>query len=70
MARNIKICAKGSVEKWFEDEATKKAIKCAFNLNNDCTPNCAACCVYGVDKKAECTRGNENDCFLIGRIKE
>lgn len=34
----------------------KRNIKCAFSLSDDCTPDCAACDIWGTDRKATCTR--------------
>ena len=50
-------------------EETGDSILCAFNLNNFCTPHCAACSILGTSPKAYCNRGVKDD-FAIGWIKE
>jgi len=56
------------LNKHFRDKATDNAIICAFSLKERCTPNCAACNVFGTHPKAECTRGGKDSEFEIGHI--
>ena len=42
-------------------------IKCAYDLTQACSPDCAACQLYGVTLKACCNKEGEG--FDIGFIK-
>lgn len=53
----------------FDEAQTKEAIMCAFNLDKNCVPNCAACTISGSSPKAFCNRGPKDD-FCIGLIVE
>lgn len=51
----------------FQDRGIAK-VRCAFDLHKVCTPDCAACEMVGVDRRAECNRANPS--FVIGAIDE
>lgn len=40
----------------FQEKHNTTEIKCAFDLSNRCTPDCAACVIMGVDRRVECSR--------------
>lgn len=51
----------------FRDKKNDAPIKCAFSLKELCTPNCAACEIFGEHPKASCNRGEKD--FQIGMIE-
>ena len=57
----------------FHEENSK--IICAFDYNAFCSPECAACQIYGVFPRAYCFRNGQqgdDNCgeFMIGNLKE
>ena len=49
------------------DKHDLEPIKCAFDLTQTCSPNCAACLIAG--EKVFCNRGVKDD-FCIGRLPQ
>ena len=54
------------LDKHVEDVSNKDAIKCSYDLTKKCSPNCAACEIYGSFQKAMCKRTAEG--FDIGAL--
>jgi hypothetical protein len=48
-------------------EETTEEIRCAYDLCHSCTPDCAACTIYGSFLKAMC--GREGEGFNIGSLE-
>lgn len=69
MSRHLEILARPSdsreAKRYFSDKEDHVAIQCAFDLDKDCSPNCAACETREVTCTHTCKRGN----FLIGMMK-
>jgi hypothetical protein len=40
----------------FVDADANYSIKCAFDLNKNCTPNCACCTISAIGSDASCCR--------------
>ena len=67
--RTMKIDKNGGNPMVFFDKRTDKVVKCAFNRNDFCSPDCAACHIFGSDPKAECYRNGNDNTFIIGRVE-
>ncbi len=57
--------------KHFKDKETGDCIICAFNLNEKCTPDCAACDKRGAGGEFSCSRivGKDNIIGWIGELE-
>ena len=66
--REIEIKIVGNIGKKFVDRKSKANIICAYDGNAVCSPNCAACEIWGTSVKATCNRGAKG--FDIGIVKE
>ncbi len=54
----------------FIDVKTNKVVRCAFDNNRNCSPNCAACDIFGsYDDKVDCRRNGDDNSFRIANIK-
>jgi hypothetical protein len=67
-AKVIKIIPLNMGEEHIFKDKGIASIRCAFDLSKACTPDCAACEMVGVDRRAECNRANPS--FVIGAIDE
>jgi hypothetical protein len=69
--RYISIVAGGPTNKGanqhFIDSVTKMRVRCTFALNEDCSPDCAACDITNLGREASCNRLNGED-NLIGLL--
>jgi len=57
----------------FQDIITRNVIMCAFDLENFCRPDCAACHIENGERtdlldKAVCNRNGREDVFSIGFV--
>ena len=48
----------------------KRSIKCAFNLDRDCSPDCASCDIGGSMSVVFCVRNGLDNSFAIGMLEE
>lgn len=49
------------------DTSRTRLIKCAYDLTKDCSPECAACALYGSLLKAVCNRSGDE--LIIGMLE-
>ena len=60
-----------STHRYFKEmisDVENRSIKCAYNLEEDCTPDCASCDINGCPEIASCVRNGLDDSFAIGMM--
>lgn len=67
--RTMKIEKQGGHPNIFVNSKTEKIVKCAFDRERNCSPDCAACEMFGTDIKAQCNKNGTDNEFTIGRIE-
>jgi len=62
--KSLSIIEDASENQYFVDAITKIRMKCAFNLNESCGPDCAACSIGNLGTTVTCDRIDKKDAII------